>query len=31
MQIGVGDKLGVSVRDEHILVFDDKEVLIGRF
>ena len=31
MQVGIGDKLGVSVREGHILVFDSNEKLIGRF
>ena len=31
MQVAVGDKFGVSVRDGHILVFDDNEMLLGRF
>ena len=31
MQIGVGDRFGASVRDGHILVFDNNDKLIGRF
>ena len=31
MQVSEGDKIGVAVRDGHILVFDDSDKLIGRF
>lgn len=31
MQVAPGDKIDVSVREGHILVFDDAEKLIGRF
>ena len=31
MQVGIGDKLGISVRDGHILAFDSNDKLIGRF
>ena len=31
MQVSTGDKIEVSVRDGHILVFDDSEKLLGRF
>jgi multiple sugar transport system ATP-binding protein len=31
LQVAEGDKFGVSVREGHILVFDDQEKLIGRF
>jgi multiple sugar transport system ATP-binding protein len=31
LQIALGDKFGVGVREGHILVFDNQEKLIGRF